>query len=674
LTTWASSEKGTRLTRHIGLTRDAVLAGLVECADLLAGQRAGAHADGTWRDIAYTDTLRVLARIVGADRGSLMLMEDPHGELAIIASLGVPEDVAEQTRVPFGEAISGWVAEHGEPLLIAPEREIPDPVREAMHQSSTTSSVCAPIIWDGSVLGVVNMGRLDGARPFDDAHLQFAALAGGLLGHFLSLRRLRHETNERGLFVSQFIESIPSSMVVVDRRLRVVSANRHFLESVRLAGEAAMGRRLADVLPSWLTKYAPMEEKMREVFRTGEAFEGGDVLQVPTGNVYFFRLVPIMSGDVVQQAMLLVDDVTEQHRLGVEVRRTQRHLAGVVQGASDLLASLDQEGRIVTWNPAAEQVSGWTLNELRGRRLREICAPDDVALMNELLQRPLAERVGSHEVRLVAPDGREAIVDWSISPMTDDNGKVTGTVVVGRDLTSFRLMASQLVQSDKMASLGVMAGGIAHELRTPLAVIQVSAQLLMENPDDAELQATCLQKIDSSTKRSALIIDNLLKFARPQSELLSEVDVEAVLDETTLLLADQLALRRVRVSRATKRSGIRAVGNADLLQQVFTNLMLNACAAMPQGGKLSIAVRGENGGPVRIAFRDTGTGIPAADLPHLFDPFFTTRPPGSPSSGLGLAISYRIMEQHAGTIEVASEPKKGSTFTVSLPGRSGVMA
>jgi len=661
------------VVRHIGLTRDAVLAGLLECGGLLDRATEELSAPAPPRAAVFQDVLQALARITGADRASLMVVDDDRRDaLVIIAALGIPDDVAEQTRIALGAAISSWVAEHGESLLMAPGHEIPGAVREAMRQPSITSSLSVPISWDGGVLGVLNLGRLGEAAPFDHAHLQFAALVGGQLGHFRSLSRLQHVTSEHGLFVSQFIESIPSSMLVVDRRLRVVSVNRHFLESVRRGKEATIGRRLVDVLPTWLIKYAPMEEKLKQVFRSGKAVDGGDVLQVGTGNVYFFRFVPITVGGSVQQAMLLIDDVTERHKLGAEVRRAERHLTGVVQSASDLLASLDEGGHIVTWNPAAERVSGWTLAEARGRRLWELCAPDDAGLMKKMLRgSPAEQQAHTQEARLVAPDGRESIVDWSSSPMTDDNGVITGTVVVGRDLTSYRLLASQLIQAEKMASLGVMAGGIAHELRTPLAVIQVSAQLLLENPSDADLQATCLQKIDASTKRSALIIDNLLKFARPQTELLGEIDVDALLDETMVLLADQLALQRVRVHRTPMPDGIRVVGNSDLLQQVFTNLVLNACTAMPEGGELSIVIRTEQGGPVMIAFQDTGVGIPAKDLPHLFDPFFTTRPPGSPSSGLGLSISYRIMEQHAGSIEVASEVGKGSTFTVSIPGPAG---
>ena len=627
-----------------------------------------ASAPAAALDDVCQGVLQVITGIIAADRASLMVMDDDSGALIIIASLGVPEDATEQTRVSLGDGISGWVAEHGEPLLMAPGQEIPGPMRGAMRQPFITSSLSVPVSWDGGVLGVLNLARLGRAAPFDHAHLQFAVVVGELLGHFRSVSHLRRETSEHGLFVDQFIESIPSSMLVVDRRLRVISANRHFLESVRRGKEATIGHRLVEVMPSWLTKYAAMEENLRAVFRSGEVIDGGDVVQLPAGNVYFFRFVPIAVDGSVQQAMLLVDDVTERHKLGVEVRRAERHLTGVVQSANDLLASLDVEGHIVTWNPAAERVSGWALDEVRGKHLTEFCHPVDAEVMEKMLHGSAADQQAhTQESRLIAPDGRESVVAWSSSPMTDDNGVITGTVVVGRDLTSYRLLASQLIQAEKMASLGVMAGGIAHELRTPLAVIQVSAQLLLEDSDDRELQAACLQKIEASAKRSALIIDNLLRFARPQTELLGEIDVDALLDETMMLLADQLALQMVRVHRAPTPHGIRVVGNADLLQQVFTNLVLNACTAMPKGGKLSIVISAVQGGLVRIAFQDTGVGIPAADLPHIFDPFFTTKPPGSPSSGLGLSISYSIMEQHGGSIEVASDPGKGSTFTVLLP-------
>ena len=656
------------MARHTALTRDAALAGLLECAALLDAEASGFSTTESSSQRICDDVVRVLAHVTAADRVSLMVMDEESEDLLIVASLGVPEEVAEEMRSTLGRAIRDWVAENGESLLLVPGEEIPEQVREAMAQPSVSSSISVPISWDGGVLGVLNLGRLGRATPFERAHLEFAALVGQHLGHFRSLSRLRRETSEHGLFVSQIIESIPSSLLVVDRRLRVISANRHFLQSIRRGHEATIGRRLVDVLPSWLTKYAPVEDNLRAVFRSGEAVAGGDVLQLGTGNVYFFRFVPMMAGGAVQQAMLLIDDVTDRHKLGAEVRRAERHLAGVVQSANDLLASLDDGGRIVTWNPAAERVSGWSLDEVRGRRLWELCTPDDADTFAEMLhESPTGRHANTREARLIAPDGRESIVDWSSSPMTDDNGVITGTVVVGRDLTSYRLLASQLIQAEKMASLGVMAGGIAHELRTPLAVIQVSAQLLLESPEDLELQKTCLSKIDSSTKRSALIIENLLRFARPQTELQTEIDVDALLDETLLLLADQLTLQRVKVRRTPMPDGIRVVGNADLLQQVFTNLVLNACTSMPEGGKLGIVTSVTAGGQVKIAFHDSGVGIPAKDLAHVFDPFFTTKPPGSPSSGLGLSISYKIMEQHGGGIEVASELGKGSTFTVSMP-------
>ena len=289
--------------------------------------------------------------------------------------------------------------------------------------------------------------------------------------------------------------------------------------------------------------------------------------------------------------------------------------------------------------------------------------------MSDVLHR-LTQGSGAQdaEVALLGAGGQERAIVWSSSAMRDDQRGVTGMVVVGRDLTERRQLEQRLIQSDKMASLGVMAGGIAHELRNPLAVIGVSAQLLLEKWDDQAFRETCLEKISGSTRRASLIIENLLKFARPQAEKMAEIDVGELLDATFLLMSDQLVIQQVAARVESTGSGVKVRGNPDLLQQVFTNLVLNACNAMPEGGSLVAGAASDGDGTVRIAFRDTGRGIPLENLPKLFDPFFTTSPPGGKFVGLGLSIAYSIARQHSGSIEVDSEPGRGSVFTVVLPG------
>ena len=287
--------------------------------------------------------------------------------------------------------------------------------------------------------------------------------------------------------------------------------------------------------------------------------------------------------------------------------------------------------------------------------------------MAEMLRRLVrGEGVQNTEVNLLTVHGQEVPIAWSCSSMRDDAGKVIGTVAVGRDLTERRRLEAQLIHSAKMASLGVMAGGIAHEVRNPLGIISAGAQLLQEHPDDAQLRSQCTEKIYSATQRASLIIENLLKFARPQSEQMSELDLHTVLEETLALLAHQMTLQKVMLRKEIQPDLPRVHGNPALLQQVFTNLILNACNAMPQGGTLTVATRATEAREVEVRFADTGCGIPPENLPKMFVPFFTTMPVGR-GTGLGLAISYSIVQQHRGTIEVDSQVGKGTTFTVWLP-------
>ncbi len=249
--------------------------------------------------------------------------------------------------------------------------------------------------------------------------------------------------------------------------------------------------------------------------------------------------------------------------------------------------------------------------------------------------------------------------------MHDDTGAVVALVAVGRDLTERRRLESQLAQSAKMASLGVMAGGIAHEIRNPLAIIAASAQLLDEHPGDNELRQQCTQKIVTSAQRASLIIEHLLKFAHPPQERFRLLNIHATLEETFTLLTHQLLVSQVALHRDFSPDVPRIYGNPELLQQVFTNLILNACSAMPHGGHLTVQSRLIDD-QIELRFSDNGHGIADEHVAKIFDPFFTTRAVGK-GTGLGLSISYSIVQQHHGTMEAVSEPSHGATFIIRLP-------
>ena len=274
--------------------------------------------------------------------------------------------------------------------------------------------------------------------------------------------------------------------------------------------------------------------------------------------------------------------------------------------------------------------------------------------------------MGTAEWDLVTKPGALVPVAWMGSAMKDDVGRVVAIVVVGRDLTERRKFEAQLLQSQKLAALGVLAGGIAHEIRNPLAISSSAAQFLLEDPDDPEFRRECAEKVQAGIQRASVIIENLLRFARPGARTdMEPVDLVPVVRDAAALVANQAGLQQIRMVVDLPSQPVRVDGVTSMLQQVFMNLILNAVNAMPEGGFLRVRVE-RSGAEAQVRVADTGDGIPAGEMGKIFDPFYTTRPVGQ-GTGLGLSICYSIVKQHSGAIEVESVEGRGSVFTVRLP-------
>ena len=228
-----------------------------------------------------------------------------------------------------------------------------------------------------------------------------------------------------------------------------------------------------------------------------------------------------------------------------------------------------------------------------------------------------------------------------------------------------REIQDQLVVSEKLASLGKMAAGVAHEINNPLTAILINAHLLLERPGREEEEANTLNLIADETTRCAAIVRGLLDFARQTPSQAAPTDINDVIDRTLLLLEMQASVRNIRIEKALDRTLPPIEVDKSKIQQVFSNLAINACEAMPTGGTLVVAAHlSRDGTHIEITFADTGVGIAKENIPRLFDPFFTTKSFGT---GLGLAVSYGIIRQRGGTILVRSEAGKGTVFTVRIP-------
>ncbi len=532
------------------------------------------------------------------------------------------------------------VAQTGRALILGQDElhgAVSEVERGMLFAGEARSALLVPLATGDRVLGVASLSEMleRGSSRFTPRTVRVCRAVANLAAMALENLRL-HETLRREVaqrkgaekslqettkWCDTIIESIPSSLFIIDRHLRVVSANRTLLRETKRRQSETVGSRIEEVFSRAALASSKLEERIAGVFESGTPFSGGRIGRLPRlpERAYLYRLTPLTDEDgTVRNVVLLMDDVTTQKRLSQKVRRAERHLAIVVDSASDLVVSMDAEGRILSWNGAAKQTSGFEFGEVQGRLLSDLCVGESQQKTRSWL-RQLARgqfTTKSQEIDLSTKEGRQIPISWSCSPLLDAEHRIVGIVAVGRDLTERKQLAAQGIKTAKLASLGVMAGGIAHEIRNPLAISSAAAQLLLERPDDAVLRKEAAKRIYSGIQRASYIIENLLKFARPPQKRMAPLDINEALEDTLSLLVNQLNLRQVE-----------------------------------------------------IEFADTGRGISKELLGEIFAPFFTTMPVGQ-GTGLGLSISYSIIKQHHGTIDVQSKAGVGSTFTIRLPVQS----
>jgi two-component system NtrC family sensor kinase len=273
--------------------------------------------------------------------------------------------------------------------------------------------------------------------------------------------------------------------------------------------------------------------------------------------------------------------------------------------------------------------------------------------------------------------GDERIIAWHSTIVRDKAGRIIGTLSSGEDITERKRTEAELLRSEKLASVGQLAAGVAHEVNNPLAGILVYIKLLLKKYEQNKLQTEQteeqLKKIARETDRCSRIIKNLLDFSRQTEVNLRPVDINKVIEATFSIVGHQINLKNIRLEKKLMRYPPLIQGDFDQIQQALMNIVLNAAQAMPDGGDLAVTTSVANRvkiddsikDAIRIDISDTGVGIPKENLKKLFTPFFTTKETGK-GVGLGLSVVHGIIERHHGKIEIESNPGAGTTFSIYL--------
>ncbi len=346
----------------------------------------------------------------------------------------------------------------------------------------------------------------------------------------------------------------------------------------------------------------------------------------------------------------------------MEMQRLKDYSENIIESLTVGVAVIDEQGRIIGWNRVLEDQMGLRKEAALGKGLKEVLGEQTYsALYPPETQQDF--RLLS-EISLDLPGGGNKIFDIARTPLLDNALQPYGTIIVFEDVTEKISLQQRLLTSEKLASIGLLSAGVAHEINTPLTGISSYIQMLQKKLTDTHY-AQLLEKIEAQTDRVARIIKNLLAFARnPSDTSFHRVNIKEILEEILSLI--DYKLKNMNILLKLELDSVPAVSaQGERLQQVFINIILNALDAMPQGGTLGIQLFAEDKQAV-VRISDTGTGIKPEHMAHIFDPFFTTKGIGK-GTGLGLSISYAIIKEHEGHIHVSSEVGRGSTFTISLP-------
>ena len=350
-----------------------------------------------------------------------------------------------------------------------------------------------------------------------------------------------------------------------------------------------------------------------------------------------------------------------------EYERLKDFNENIVESINVGVLAVDLADRIESWNSQMEVMYALPRWQALTRPLSEVLPPSFVEEFYRVRQNPGIHNL--YKFRLATPTGETRTVNVAIAPLVTRKFHVIGRLIIMDDITERVELESQLSQADKLSSIGLLAAGVAHEVNTPLAVISSYAQMLAKQVQGDPQKSGLLEKITRQTFRASEIVNNLLNFSRTSTTEFAEIDVNKIIADTLALLEHQFKTAKIQVQDELSEHLPTINGNAGRLQQVFLNLFLNARDAMPTGGTLRVT--SSNGEGVSVAVSDTGSGIAQEHIHRIYDPFFTTktspRDGQNRGTGLGLAVTYGIIQEHAGKIRVESRPGEGTTFYLDFP-------
>ena len=517
--------------------------------------------------------------------------------------------------------------------------------------------------------------------------------AGNVIGGFEAVRDISRRV-EAEIKIELLGEMTQEGILMADEKHRVIFANSRMGEIAGLPKEDVVGMRVSELL-------SPQhEEMMSDLMREPDAENQQHLCFCSTlqsdfslQDAYrsFETCIAVTRVGESRITYLYLRDLTERIEIERELRKANSFLNNIIQSSVDGIVVVDTEGNVLIFNEGAERILGYEAVEVLGHS-KVLCEFYDIQLAREMMRRMRSNQYGPpgklnpSRISFTSKSGEEVPVNFSAAIITE-GGQEIGSVGIFTDLREHERMRRelddlrenermrleleetqrQLVQAEKIASLGRLSAGVAHEINNPLAGVLIYADMLMKELKGNEQWCQDLQEIINQTLRCKQIVGRLLEFSRQSLDERVLFDVNEIIGHCVARLQHQSLFHNVEIIQNLESDLPQILGNPGELEQVFTNLMLNATDAMEGGGRITISSASElEAKQVVLTFTDTGPGIPLEIRGKIFEPFFTTKPVGV-GTGLGLSIVYGVIQRHGGSIETESPPDGGTTFIIRLP-------
>lgn len=484
-----------------------------------------------------------------------------------------------------------------------------------------------------------------------------------------------NKQNNNSRFFADIFQAAPLPTLVLDPQMVVQEVNSSFLRRYSQKREDVIGRRCFEVFHGQSLPCPPSQCRFRAALSGRRGQNNLHEFTDDNGNQIIDEVIlsPLLDQDGrVMGVVETIRDVTESKRLEKDLKQANKFLGSVMDSMVDAVLAADLKGHVLLSNRQAQEILGLPADDTtRIKRLQDFCPIDELRRLRNIMDQGGGKAEG---VRTFLINGKGERVPVLVNSSTIySGGRPTATVGVFHDLRDQIKMQRhlsearlQVVQSDKLARLGQLAAGVAHELNNPLTGITIYAELVKESLDPDSPAVADLDNIIEDVERCRDIVGDLLDYSRQTTVRIEELDLHKVLEDAFNLIRDDALFLHVDVVRDYHKGTLDIEGDEKLLRQVFINLLSNAIDAMDGRGRLTVRTGLDDQGMRFAEISDTGPGIPSEHLSRIFDPFFTTKQPGE-GTGLGLSVVYGVVTRTGGTVEARNGTHGGAVFTVRLP-------